>query len=67
LHCFSTVVEKDKIPVYKDCSSITKETSYPTTDNPFAVYMSKNLSKQITSKADLNSINKNLYIDFKNG
>jgi hypothetical protein len=65
LHCFSIVVEKDKIPVYKDYSSITKETSYPTADNPFALYMSKNLSKEIISKADLNRINNSVYINFE--
>jgi hypothetical protein len=65
LHCFSIVVEKDKIPVYKDYLSTTEEISYPTTDNPFAVYMSKNLSKEIISKADLNSINKSVYIAFE--
>jgi hypothetical protein len=65
LHSFSIVVEKDKIPVYKDYLSTTKEISYPTTDNPFAVYMSKNLSKEIISKADLNRINNSVYIAFE--
>jgi len=65
LHSFSIVVEKDKTPIYKDYLSTTNEISYPTTDNPFAVYMSKNLSKEIISKADLNRINNRLYIDFE--
>jgi hypothetical protein len=65
LHCFTTVIKKDKIPVYKDYSSTTKETSYPTTENTFALYLSKNLSKEIISKADLNRIINNVYINFE--
>lgn len=65
LHSFSIPVEKDKTPVYKEYLSTTKEISYPTTDNPFALYISKNLSKEIISKADLNRINNRIYIDFE--